>query len=45
MKVEEVSFAHKRAVVLYDPKKAGFTDMKKALERYNFEASPLDKEK
>jgi len=45
VKVEGVSFAKKRADVLYDPKKASFAGMKKALERYGFQASPLDEEK
>ncbi|MBI3127684.1 MAG: hypothetical protein HYZ11_08790 [Candidatus Tectomicrobia bacterium] len=45
MKVEEVSFARKRADLLYDPSKVGFAEMKKALEKYGFTASRLDEGK
>lgn len=45
VKVLNVSFAQKRAVVLYDPGKASLADMKKALERYGFKGSPLAKGK
>lgn len=45
VKVEGVSFFRKRADLLYDPSKVGFAEMKKALEKYGFTASPLDKGK
>lgn len=45
VKVLNVSFAESRAEVLYDPKRASFADMEKAVERYGFKVSPLDKGK